>query len=40
MWDKLKIVWWVVGIVLFAETVRKDGVVMGLLNWVNPLTPP
>jgi hypothetical protein len=40
MFEKLKLVWWIVGLVLFADTVRKDGFVMGVLNWINPLSPP
>jgi hypothetical protein len=40
MIQTLKIVWWVSGIALFIYTVKNDGITMGVLNWLNPLTPP
>lgn len=40
MMKTLKTIWWVTSLILFAETIRRDGMIEGLINWINPLTPP
>lgn len=36
----LRYMWWVLSFILFAYTVRNEGLVKGVVAWINPITPP
>jgi hypothetical protein len=38
--NAVRVIWWILGIYFFAEAIHDQGIVKGVLQWINPLAPP